>query len=97
MQINVLFDPAEMWEYMRNNDVVAIDTRNPSSYAVGHIPHAVNVHDIFTYLSTSTPKGMKELTDKFSRIFGEAGLSGKEHAIVYEHSLGGHRFRQLAT
>jgi thiosulfate/3-mercaptopyruvate sulfurtransferase len=87
MQINVLFDPAELWEYMRNNDVVAIDTRDPCSYAVGHIPHAVNVHDIFTYLSTSTPKGMKELTDKFSRIFGEAGLSGKEHAIVYEQSM----------
>ena len=87
MQNKVLFDPAEMWLYMQNNDVVAIDTRDPSSYAVGHIQNAVNAHDIFTYLSTSTPEGMKELTDKFSRIFGEAGLSGKEHAIVYEKSM----------
>ena len=87
MQDKVLFDPTNMWEYIQNNDVVTIDTRDPDSYAAGHIPNAVNAHDIFTYLSTSTPEGMKELTDKFSNVFGKAGLSGKEHAIIYEQSM----------
>ena len=48
---------------------------------------AVNVHDIFTYLATSTPEGMKELTSKFAKAFGDAGLSGKELAIIYEESM----------
>lgn len=87
MKNKVLFDPRDMWEYMQSNDMVIIDTRDPCSYGLGHIPNAVNVHDIFTYLSTSTPEGMKELTEKFSRIFGEIGLSGKEHAIIYEESM----------
>jgi thiosulfate/3-mercaptopyruvate sulfurtransferase len=87
MQDKVLIDATDMWGYMENNGVVAIDTRDPDSYAAGHIPGAVNIHDIFTYLSTSTPEGLKELTDKFSHAFGEAGLSGKEHAIVYEQSM----------
>lgn len=87
MQDKVLFEPTEMWDYMQNNDVVVIDTRDPDSYAAGHIPGAVNAHDIFTYLSTSTPEGLKELTDKFADIFGQAGLSGKEHAFIYEQSM----------
>jgi rhodanese-related sulfurtransferase len=35
---------------MASEPVVVIDTRNPDAYAAGHIPGAVNVHDIFTYL-----------------------------------------------
>lgn len=87
MQDKVLLEPTDMWTYMQNHDVVAIDTRDPESYAAGHIPGAVNAHDIFTFLATSTPEGMKELSDKFAGIFGNAGLSGKEHAVVYEQSM----------
>ena len=47
----------------------------------------MNAHDIFTYLATSTPEGQKELQTKFSEIFGNAGLSGKELAVVYEQSM----------
>ena len=46
---------------MAGEPVVVIDTRNPDAYAAGHIPGAVNVHDIFTYLATSTPEGMADL------------------------------------
>ena len=40
---------------MTAEPIVIIDTRSPDAYAAGHIPGAVNVHDIFTYLATSTP------------------------------------------
>ena len=50
-------------------DVVVIDTRNPDAFAAGHIPGAVNVHDIFTYLAMSTPEGMAALKQKFADIF----------------------------
>src|SRR5579871_3649427 len=79
--------PAELRTLIATEPVVIIDTRDPASYAAGHIPGAVNVHDIFTYLATSTPEGMKELTSKFADAFGAVGLSGKETAVVYEQSM----------
>ena len=82
-----LIAPSELKTLMASEPVVIIDTRNPESYAAGHIPGAVNVHEIFTYLATSTPEGMKELTGKFAEAFGAAGLSGKETAVVYEQSM----------
>ena len=55
--------------------------------ARGIFPGAVNVHEIFTYLATSTPEGMHELKTKFADAFGAAGLSGKETAVIYEQSM----------
>ena len=59
----------------------------PDAYGAGHLPDAVNVHEIFTYLATSTPEGMQELKTKFADAFGGAGLSGKETAVIYEQSM----------
>ena len=64
-----------------------IDTRDPATYAAGHLAGAVNIHDIFTYLATSTPEGVAAMRDKFAAIFGAAGLSGTETAVVYEQSM----------
>ncbi|ARQ01307.1 sulfurtransferase [Pseudorhodoplanes sinuspersici] len=72
---------------MTAEPIVIIDTRSPEAYAAGHIPGAVNVHDIFTYLATSTPEGIAELKTKFADAFGAAGLSGKETAVIYEQSM----------
>ncbi len=83
----VLVSAADVSEMMKGSPVVIIDTRNPDAYAAGHIPGAVNMHEIFTYLATSTPEGIEELKSKFAAAFGAAGLSGKETAIVYEQSM----------
>ena len=53
----------------------------------GHLPNAVNVHEIFTYLATSTPEGMAELKTKFADASAAPGLSGKETAVIYEQSM----------
>ena len=74
-------------EALSASDVVIIDTRNPDAYAAGHIPGAVNLHEIFTFLATSTPEGIAELKTKFADSFGKAGLSGKETAVFYEQSM----------
>jgi thiosulfate/3-mercaptopyruvate sulfurtransferase len=87
MEDKVLLDPKDLSDRLGGGDVIAIDTRDPESFAAGHIPGAVNAHDIFTYLATSTPEGQKELQEKFAEIFGAAGLSGKELAVVYEQSM----------
>jgi thiosulfate/3-mercaptopyruvate sulfurtransferase len=87
MSEKVLVTPAELSSMMPSEPVVVIDTRNPAAYGAGHVPGAVNVHDIFTYLATSTPEGVAAMRDKFAAIFGAAGLSGKETAVVYEQSM----------
>jgi thiosulfate/3-mercaptopyruvate sulfurtransferase len=87
MNDKVLLDPTDLVARLDGGDIIMIDTRDPESFAAGHIPGAVNAHDIFTYLATSTPEGQKELQSKFAEIFGNAGLSGKELAVVYEQSM----------
>jgi thiosulfate/3-mercaptopyruvate sulfurtransferase len=86
MTEKVLLTPGELQDMM-GADVVIIDTRNPDAYAAGHIPGAVNIHDIFTYLAMSTPDEMAKLQDKFAAAFGAAGLGGSETAVFYEESM----------
>ncbi len=84
---DVLITAGELADLITKEPCVIIDTRNPDAYGAGHIPNAVNVHEIFTYLATSTPEGMSELETKFADAFGAAGLSGKETAVIYEQSM----------
>jgi len=87
MSGKVLVTPAELSELSKSEPIVIIDTRDPATYAASHIPGAVNIHDIFTYLATSTPEGVEAMREKFASIFGAAGLSGTETAVVYEQSM----------
>lgn len=87
MEDKILLDPVDLAARLSDGNVIPIDTRDPESFEAGHLPGAVNAHDIFTYLATSTPEGQKELQSKFAEIFGNAGLSGKELAVVYEQSM----------
>lgn len=83
----VLVTPSELPALMASQPTVLIDTRGPASYAAGHIPGAANIHEIFTYLATSTPEGFAGLRETFATAFGKAGLPGKETAVVYEQSM----------
>jgi thiosulfate/3-mercaptopyruvate sulfurtransferase len=58
---DVLITAGELAEFLDKEPCVVIDTRNPEAYGAGHLPGAVNVHEIFTYLATSTPEGIAEL------------------------------------
>ena len=83
----ILISADELVTLAKSEPCVIIDTRNPDAYAAGHIPNAVNLHEIFTFLATSTPEGMEELKKKFAEAFGGAGLSGNETAVIYEQSM----------
>ncbi|BCN92824.1 thiosulfate sulfurtransferase [Thiomicrorhabdus immobilis] len=83
----LLINASQLQQKSVTDEVVIIDTRSPEAFAVGHIPNAVNIHDIFTFLASSTPEGIEELKNKFAKTFGTAGLSGPETAILYEDSL----------
>ena len=82
-----LLSPTELSNLMEKTSVVVIDTRDPDSYAAGHIPGAVNVRDIFTYLATTDTDGLDALQDKFAELFGAAGISGAETVVLYEESM----------
>ena len=84
---SVLLTAPELKTLMAAEPTVVIDARNPDAYAAGHVPGAVNIHDIFTFLATSSPEGLAELKAKFAETFGNAGLSGKETAVIYEDAM----------
>jgi len=87
MTSTVLLNPQDLQALIEHEKTVIIDTRNPESYATGHIPGAVNIHDIFTFLATSTAEGISELKEKFAHSFGAVGLSGAETAVIYEDAM----------
>jgi len=83
----VLISPDELAAMLGAEPVALIDTRDATSYGEAHIPGAVNLHEVFTFLATSTPEGLSALRDTFATAFGRAGLSGEETAVVYEQSM----------
>lgn len=87
MSESTLITPQELAALVESEPCVLIDTRDGESYAAGHLPGAVNMHDIFTYLATSSSEGIHELKEKFAEEFGAAGLSGAETAVIYEQSM----------
>jgi len=87
MSNNILISPSQLEQMAESLPTVIIDTRSPDAYAAGHIPGAVNIHDIFTYLAASSKEGLEELQSKFADAFGSAGLSGEQVAVIYEESM----------
>jgi len=85
---NILIDPKDLADWRGGKPPVIVDTRSPSEYAEAHIPGAVNVHDIFTYLSSSTPEGLAEMRAHFADVFGKAGIDSDETVVFYEGGMG---------
>ena len=85
--MSVLIEPAALQAAMASEPMVIIDTRDPGVYAQGHLPGAVNLREIFTYLATSDPDGLDAMKEKFAEAFGAAGLSGRETAVLYEDAM----------
>ena len=64
-----------------------IDTRTPDEYAGGHIPGAVNIYEIFTYLSTADNGGYEAMRSTFAALFGKVGISEDERLVIYEDAM----------
>ena len=84
---SVLISPEQLSNLMTAEKVVVIDTRDADTYEAGHLPGAVNLREIFTFLATSTAEGLTALKSTFAEHFGAIGLSGLETAVFYEDSL----------
>lgn len=84
---SVLVSPEQLSAMMLAEPVVIIDTRDADTYAAGHLPGAVNMREIFTFLASSTAEGLMALKSTFAEHFGAVGLSGLETAVFYEDAL----------
>lgn len=87
LSTTTLIDPTALQALMASEPVVLIDTRDADTYAAGHLPGAVNLREIFTYLATSNAEGLQALQQTFADAFGSVGLSGLETAVFYEDAL----------
>jgi thiosulfate/3-mercaptopyruvate sulfurtransferase len=87
MEEKTLIEANELSTILKTEPVVIIDTRAPEEYTTSHIPGAVNIREIFSYLSTSTAEGLIAMQGLFADLLGKAGLSGKELAVIYEDAM----------
>lgn len=82
-----LVEVSELTETLNDSNVIIIDTREPEDYIIAHIPGAINVYEIFSYLATIENGGYSALIKNFQEIFGSAGISGDEKVIIYEDAM----------
>ena len=74
-------------EILDDGNLKIIDTREPEDYIIDHIPGAINIYDIFTYLSTKENGGYEAMRRHFAELFGNAGICGNERIVVYEDAM----------
>jgi len=85
--INFMISPQELQSHIQNDhNVIIIDVRDFTDYHKGHIPNAIHIPEIFTYLpqGLSTQKAKDEFIHFFQTIFSNAGISKNEIVIFYE-------------
>ncbi|KXV60798.1 thiosulfate sulfurtransferase [Acetobacter senegalensis] len=87
MPAEVLYSPEHVRALISQNDALLIDVRAEEDFAKEHIPGAVNMPDIFTYLAETSEEGLSKLQQTFSTLFADYGLDGSKKAIVYEDAL----------
>lgn len=87
MSNKILYSPKEVQKLSDEGKAVIIDVRDAEEYAEDHIVGAVNIPDMFYELSMTTKDGLREMTNKFKKLFSEAGISKDKTAILYEDNL----------
>ena len=87
MTKKILYTPLEVNSLIEQDAVLLIDIRDSEAYTESHIPGAVNVPEVFTFLSTSTPEGLAELQAVFGESFSRTGVNNARKIIFYEDSL----------
>jgi thiosulfate/3-mercaptopyruvate sulfurtransferase len=84
---SVLISPQELDALMKANKVVVVDTRDEATYTADHLPGAVNVRKIFTYLTVPENGGLEGMAENFAETFGKIGISDQDHVVLYEDAL----------
>ena len=78
----ILYTPNDANEKLVNEEAVLVDVRTSEDFEKGHIPGSVNIPEMFTTLSMSTPEGMQEMQDIFIPLLRNAGIRHDQTVIV---------------
>lgn len=87
LELNYLITAHELKKAISTEELTIIDTREASAYAKAHIPGAINIHSIFTYLATERNGGLNKLAETFINEFSAAGISANDSVVIYEDTL----------
>ncbi len=87
IQKEFLTETEELLEILNQENLVIIDTREPEDYIISHIPGAINVYDIFTYLATKENGGYEAMRNTFAGLFEAVGIHFDKKVVVYEDAM----------
>ena len=87
MKNPILLNSNDLKPRIDAGSVVVVDTRDPQSYQAGHIPGAVNMPSIFSYLATLENGGLASLVETFAHTLGDAGITARDSVVFYENTL----------
>lgn len=87
MSNKALYSPKEAHQKLSNGTAILIDVRDAEHFENGHISGAVNIPEMFTTLSMTTPEGLQEMQGIFTPLFRGAGIRHDQTVIVYEDCL----------
>lgn len=80
----IRYSLADVKEMVADDRVVLVDGGDAESFEVEHLPGAVNVPEIATYLADSSPGGLAAMQETFRKIFSGRGVSSDKPVIIYE-------------
>ena len=83
----ILIEPEELKALLTTGNIILIDTRSREDYEISHITGAVNIPDIFTYLASSSERGVKDMREFLANKFGEAGINSAQQVVFYEQDM----------
>jgi thiosulfate/3-mercaptopyruvate sulfurtransferase len=84
MANKILYSPKEVQDLISKGNTVVVDIRDEKEYKQSHIPGAVSIPEIFTFLAETTNEGLKEVQEKFQGLFSAAGIDANKTVIIYE-------------
>lgn len=87
MSAKILYTVTEVQQLQTQHDTILVDVRSPDYYRDGHIPGAVNIPELFTYLTSSSPDGLAAFHRDFEAHFSRAGITPEKTVILYEDYL----------
>lgn len=87
MRANYLVECEDLHALIERDEVVVIDTRPEAAYARTHLPGAVNIHDIFTYLVTRENGGLEAMAGHFKTKLEASGIRRSDRVVIYEDAM----------
>ncbi len=80
----ILYTLEDVKRLVSEGSTVLIDGGDPESYKIDHLPGAVNIPEISSFLAESTTPGLEKMQNLFKDAFSRAGISHDKKVIMYE-------------